>query len=273
MTDDTEDWEPRERLAWQSNTPREEADVLQAAPLATLVAHAASPQAFMLVGELAKRYPRPNSAKGKSYARDKTLVDHANAVAAFIADLIDASQRGRSEGWLRCSLKKSDYTGQNVSWRMFDAARLAFTEAGFVAHKPGYPGSYSGLSNPGPTQGKLTRYRATPALLEACATHGVTPATVHEHFRFAYVMPTELVQLTSPSHKTPDTRKVETLRAQVAELNTFFTQHTLTHPTIKHLGWVRKFHQATNLQDYRWNKGGRLYSYPQGRECYQQQNE
>jgi len=156
---------------------------------------------------------------------------------------------------------------------MFNDVRLAFTEAGLVEHKPGYPGMYSGFTSPGPMQGKLTRYRATPDLLAACAAYGVTPATVHEHFRFEPVMPSELVQLTSPWHRTPDTGIVQKLRAQVAELNTFFALHTLTHPTIKHLGWVRKFHDATNLQEYRWNKGGRLYSYPQDTTCYQHLSE
>ncbi|KRQ92471.1 hypothetical protein [Bradyrhizobium valentinum] len=271
MTDKSEDWEPSERTAWQPKTPREERAPLANAPLATLRATPRSQQACVLMGELAKRYPRPQAAKGASYAREKTLVDHANAVGAFIADLLAAVERDRSEGWLRCSIKKSDYTGQNVSWRMFDAVRLAFTEAGLVEHKPGYPPAYSGLNNPGPMQGMLTRYRATQALLAACASHGVTPATVHEHFRFEPVMPAELVQLTQPFHKTPNTPKVRQLRADVAALNAFIGQHTLTHPTreIRHLGWVRKFHRADNLETYRWDKGGRLYSYPQDAGCYQ----
>jgi hypothetical protein len=273
MMDDFEDWEPQEHPAWEPKTPREEREPLRNAPLATLRATPVTPQAFTLMGDLSKRFPRPQAAKGASYARKGTLVDHANAVGAFVADLLAAVERDRSEGWLRCSLKKSDYTGQDVTWRMFDNVRLAFTEAGLIDHKPGYPGMYSGMSNPGPWHGKLTRYRATPALLEACAEHGVTPDTVHEHFRFEPVMPSELVQLTSPFQRTPDTSKVEKLRAQVAELNSFFAQHTLKHPTIKHLGWVRKFHRATNLQEYRWNKGGRLYSYPQDTACYQHLSE
>jgi hypothetical protein len=36
---------------------------------------------------------------------------------------------------------------------------------------------------------------------------------------------------------------------------------------------VRKFHQASNLQTYKWDKGGRLYSYPQASECYQHLSE
>jgi hypothetical protein len=138
----------------------------------------------------------------------------------------------RSEGWLRCSLNKGDYTGQYVKWRMFDAVRQAFTEAGLVEHKPGYPGSYQ-FDNPAPMVGKLTRYRATPSLLASCEAHGVTPANVRQCFQFEEVMPSELVQLTSPSHKTPNTEKVQQLRAQVAELNAFFAGHPPAHvPTI-----------------------------------------
>ena len=45
------------------------------------------------------------------------------------------------------------------------------------------------------------------------------------------------------------------------ELNEFFAKHTLTPSSIKHIGWVRKFHLADH-PDFRWNKGGRLYSQP-----------
>jgi hypothetical protein len=267
MTDNPEDWLPTERPAWQPKTSREEAKVLDGAPLATLSATTRNVKAAALVSGLAARYRRPSAATGKSYKRDKTLMKHVTAVAAFVADLLDAAERDRSGGWLRCSLKKSDYTGQTVTWRMFDAVRQAFTKAGLVEHKQGYPGGYQ-FDNPGPMQGKLSRFRATPALLSECEAHGVTPATVREYFEFVDVMPAELVQLTSPWRKTPDTGRVQKLRTQVTELNSFVAQHTLTHPLVKHLGWVRKFHRATNLQDYKWNKGGRLYSYPQT-ACYQ----
>ncbi|MGY3559816.1 hypothetical protein ACVWXP_003085 [Bradyrhizobium sp. USDA 4463] len=274
MTDNTDYSTLTERPAWEPKTPKEERDALDKAPLATLRAQPANAQAAALVSGLAQRNRRPSTAKGKSYARDKTLMKHVTAVGAFVADLLAAIESDRSEGWLRCSLNKSDYTNQRVTWRMFDAVRQAFTEAGLVEYKPGYPGSYQ-FDNPGPMVGKLTRYRATPLLLSACESHGITPATVRQHFQFDEVIPSELVQLTSPSHKTPNTQKVQQLRAQVAEFNSFFAQHTLTHPQVKvkHLGWVRKFHQASNLQTYRWDKGGRLYSYPQDAGCYQNLSE
>jgi hypothetical protein len=80
MTDEFEDWEPQERIPWEPKTPREEREPLANAPLAILRATPATPQAFTLMGDLAKRYPRPQAAKGKAYARHKTLVDYANAV-------------------------------------------------------------------------------------------------------------------------------------------------------------------------------------------------
>ena len=127
------------------------------------------------------------------------------------------------------------------------------------------------FGNPGPASGKLTRYRATPTLLETAAAHGITPDNVLEYFKLPFEMPTELIRLTKPSKRTPNTPRVAKLRSEVAELNAFFAKQTLTPSTIKHLGWIRLFHGYT--EGYRWNKGGRLYSQPQGPACYQNQPE
>ena len=266
MTDDAENWEPQERLAWEPQTPRDEREPLNNAALANLRATPATPQARALMGDLATRYPRPQASKGKTYARRKTLDAYANAAGAFIFDLLAAIERDRSDGWVRCSLNKSDYTAQYVTWTMFDGIRKAWLEAGLLDHKPGYPGMLA-LGNPGPTQGKLTRYRATSRLLDIAAGHGITPTNVGEHFQIEFEMPKELIRLTQPSRQTPDTPKVDKLRRDVAELNAFFAKQTLTPSTIQHLGWVRMFHGYT--EGYRWNKGGRLYSQPQGPNCYQ----
>lgn len=122
------------------------------------------------------------------------------------------------------------------------------------------------FGNPGPSHGKLTRYKATPALLEICARHGITPDNTQDHFTFEFEMPAELVQLTSPSRRTPNTAEVVKLREEVQELNEFFAKHTLTPSSIKHIGWVRKFHLAHH-PDFRWNKGGRLYSQPPAKDA------
>jgi hypothetical protein len=160
MTDDYEDWEAQEQLGWEPKTPKEEREALGNAPLATLRATPASAQAAALMHDLVERYPRPQASKGKAYVRRKTLVPYGSAGAAFIADLLSAVKRDRSDGWVRCSLNKSDYTGQYVTWTMFDGIRKAWLEAGLIEHKPGYPGMLA-MGNPGPTLGKLTRYRVS----------------------------------------------------------------------------------------------------------------
>lgn len=271
MTDDEGGWEAKEQPAWEPKTPREEREPLGNAPLARMRATPATPQAFSLIGDLAKQYPRPQASKGRAYARHKTFIDYANAGGAFVTDLLAAAvARNRSDGWVRCSHNKSDYTGQYVSWPMFNGVRTAWLEAGLIEHKLGYPGSLA-FGNPGPVSGKLTRYRATPKLLKIAEGQGITPANVLEHFSLEFEMPTELIRLTKPSVATPDTLKVGKLRSDVAELNEFIAKQTITPPTIKHLGWIRLFHGYT--EGFRWNKGGRLYSQPQGPACYQSQPE
>ena len=65
MTDDAESWEAQEQPAWEPKTPREERGPLGSAPLATLRATPASLQAFKLMSDLAKRYPRPQVGEGQ----------------------------------------------------------------------------------------------------------------------------------------------------------------------------------------------------------------
>ena len=238
----------------------DDADELKHAPLANLRASAASTEAKALVSELAERYPRQANAQGKHYARVKTKAGYEHANAGFLAELLAAYGDDFRGGWIRCSLDKDNFKGQRVSYRMFNDVRQSWTEAGLVEHRPGYPAKLR-FGNPGPSHGKLTRYKATPALLEICAKHGITPDNTQDHFQFEFEMPSELVQLTSPSRRTPNTLKVVELREEVQGLNEFFAKHVLTPPSIKHIGWVRMFHLAHH-PDFHWNKGGRLYSQP-----------
>src|SRR4051794_24445345 len=98
MTDNADYSALTERAAWEPKTPKEEREALDRAPLATLRAAPDSLAALQLMSDLAKRYARPQAAKGKAYARDKTLADYAHAVGAFIADLLAASEADQSEG-------------------------------------------------------------------------------------------------------------------------------------------------------------------------------
>ena len=111
MTDDFDDGDVREQLAWEPKTPREQRGSLGNAPLASLRATPATPQATALMGDLAKLYPRPQAAKGKAYARHKTLVDYANAVGAFIADLLV----GACKNGVRARMSEGHRTDQSCA--------------------------------------------------------------------------------------------------------------------------------------------------------------
>jgi hypothetical protein len=194
------------------------------------------------------------------------------AIAAFLAELLAAHGDERRGGWIRCSLNKDDRKGQAVTSRQFANVREAWVAAGLVEEVKGYPGWFE-FGNPGPARGRMTRYKATPKLLAICADHGVTLENVTDHFWIEFEMPSELVQLTSPVRSTPTNFITTRLREEVAELNEFINQQTITPSTIRHMGWVRKFHMADH-PDFHWNKGGRLYSQPPiGKSNYQNRPE
>ena len=238
------------------------ADELRYAPLANLRGRSESDAAKALVDHLADKYPRQTgkSERVKAYRQVKTKADFELAIAAFLAELLAAYGDERRGGWIKCSLKKDAFKGQTVSSRQFANVRKAWITAGLVEEVPGYPGKFA-FGNPGPGNGRMTRYKATPKLLAICAEHGITPDNVSEHFRIEFEMPSELVQLTSPFRQTPTNARTIRLREEVAELNEFINQQTITPASIRHMGWVRKFHMAHG-SGYKWNKGGRLYSQP-----------
>jgi hypothetical protein len=239
-------------------------DELEFAPLANLSGRAESEEAKALVRQLAEQYPRAGKNNNtKVYRQVKKRARFETAIAAFLAELLAAYGDEWRGGWIRCSLDKDERKGHPVTWPQFKNVREAWVAGRLVDTVKGYPGMLA-FGNPGPSHGKMTRYKATPMLLALCAEHGVTPDNVSAHFRVEYEMPTELVQLTSPSRRTPSTPTANKLRNEVAELNEFFVKHAITHPTIRHIGWVRKFHLAHH-PDFKWNKGGRLYSQPPGK--------
>ena len=114
-------------------------------------------------------------------------------------------------------------------------------------------------ANPGPVYGSMTRFRATPKLLRIAEDHGVIIRNVQDHFFIEFEMPSEPVQLTSPSGLTRNTAEATRLRNELAELNAHFATHKLEGA--HHIGWVRKFHGVSS-DKYMLNRGGRLYSQP-----------
>ena len=248
------------------------ADELRYAPLANLRGRSESTEAKALAHRLAEDYPRGAGKKGaKPYRQVKTRAAFELTIGAFLAELLAAHSDTRRGGWIRCSLKK-DFSGKAVTHANFTNVRDAWVAAGLVDEVKGYPGWFE-FGNPGPARGRMTRYNSPRKLLATCAEYGITPDNVSEHFWIEFEMPTELLQLTSPARPTPTNFITTRLREEVAELNEFIGQQTITPSSIRHIGWVRKLHRA-DQPDFKWNKGGRLYSQPPvGTSNYQNRSE
>jgi hypothetical protein len=235
------------------------ADELRFAPLANLRGRAISAAATALVSYLATAYPRTPKKEGTSYKPKKLLPQLHAAIGAFLADLLMAQANDDGAGWLRLSLDKRVFKKPSpVSYRMLEGLRLSWNGAGLIVERAGYSGR-RGFGSPGPPIGKMTRFKVTPKLLKIAEDHGVLVEAVQEHFFIEFDMPSELVQLTSPSGVTRNTAEAKNMREEVAELNAHFATHTLEGA--RHIGWVRKFHEVTR-DKYMLNRGGRLYSQP-----------
>jgi hypothetical protein len=235
------------------------ADELRYAPLANLKGRATSAAAIALVLSLANVFPRTTKNATRSNRPIKLEPQFHAAIGAYLADLLMAQGNEDGAGWLRLSLAKKDFKKPSpVSYRMFDGIRQSWKAAKLVTEHAGYSGR-RGFGSPGPPVGNMTRFRATPKLLKIAEDHGVLVADVQDHFFIEFEMPSELVQLTSPSGLTRNTDQAKSFRSEVAELNAHFAAHKLDGA--RHIGWVRKFHGVSS-DKYALNRGGRLYSQP-----------
>src|SRR5262249_8633821 len=120
-----------------------------------------------------------------------------------------------------------------------------------------------------------TRFRATQALLDLCAKHGVRPDDVDRHFLLP--LPDRPLQLRAASKRDDfgkkmrgkpmpyeHTPRTERLESRIRELNEFL-EGKLGGGV--HRGYVCVFNNGDDPA-FDWDKGGRLYS--QGHKNYQQ---
>jgi hypothetical protein len=241
---------------------------LQAATYASLRAHPISEKAAALVSTLAAMLDDHAIVTGARKNKRKSTAEKLDyALGAFLADLL----RGYGDGeptpnpWVYRSMHAKSFTGDSVSYRTFASLVDGLTQLGLLQPVDGHEVSDE-------DRGKFAaRFRATPALLAFCSEHAVDPAKVHDHFEFEYDLPTEVVELratkqgeywvkTKPVGKPMEFNRegiVQSLQANVKELNEFFAQQKLRGGS--HHGYVRIFHNGDNPRFF-WNMGGRLYS-------------
>lgn len=191
------------------------------------------------------------------------------AVGAILADLFKATEQDRQR-WSYRTMTASAFTDDWVSSRHFQSFRAAALSLELIETLPGH---YARIEfQPGVTSGsgKTSRFRPTEALFAFAAQWNITPENIDEHFKqhdpdYGIVLREGSRQVGGDKikgraikiKKTDQTEQTEQLTLDVSDLNSFLRKHKIVGGT--HKGYQRIFNQG-NVDGYRWNKGGRLYS-------------
>ncbi|MHC2462738.1 hypothetical protein [Bradyrhizobium embrapense] len=210
------------------------------------------------------------------------------AIASFSADLIKRANHPteRRIGWVKVPLYPSAFTSRPVGFHQFSTVHKALAEAGLIEIEVGYVG---GAGANGGHAGRLTRFRAAPALLGIAEAHGIYPSNVREHFAWnadlefwpKHGAAADVEESSSGSielrtvsksrriagrleqEKTvlaiPDTHPMITgLRNDMDEINDYLGSQAYSGTAFA--GLVRKFEMpaGSSVDDYRFDFGGRL---------------
>ena len=257
--------------AQTTNNEKPPASELREATYAALTSKAVTEPARKLVDNLCDQITAAELRLGsRQHRRVKTASQLRTAVAGFVADLLRAQASGN--GLVYRPLRPESFTGAAVSYRTFAMLKETLADLGFLTSWPGYNDTVQ-FDEGGPKlpyRGYATRFSATQRLLDLGADHGVHPETAHEHFIAALPEKPLVLRATSTRNKYTyekergrllrfePTAESELLEAEVRELNEFFGEFELRGGT--HRGYIRVFNNGDDPQ-FRWNKGGRLYSH------------
>ena len=247
---------------------------------ASLNSRAMTPAAHALVEGLCSGIEYHEKVTGsRSYRRGgKKLHEFKSAIAAFVADLLRAAGDQDAQAWCFRSMKAETFSGALVSFRAFQRLVDALVEVQYVEHAKGAP---KWMRNPFDEHtplnagGTASRFRATQPLLNLSRLQGIDPQSVDEHFRIELPRHPLILRTAStrgrrgekiegrcmPFEPTPTSLRLE---EELHRLNCFLDGFTLQGGT--HHGYIRLFNLG-DLEDFSWDKGGRLYS--QGGRSYQ----
>jgi hypothetical protein len=252
-------------------------DALQAAKYAELACRAQTDEARQLVQNVFE--PVVGRLQGSRGPYADTKKKMLRVVEGFLGDLLRAAGHRTGEGWVYRPLSRSHFSKQEVSYRAFKPVLKPLEELGLIERKahfrplvefdPGKPVAYRSYTS---------RFRAAPKLLAFAAEHGVAVEQAKDHFG-VIGGPKDLLVLRATStwdggekirgKRMPitGTEETERLEAEVRELNDFLNQFELGGG--KHRGYFRLFNCGDH-SDFAWNMGGRLYSYSNNEDSYQQ---
>jgi hypothetical protein len=250
---------------------------------AALASRAASPAAQALILDVYARVEAWETAqtredakgakapkRGKYKRGEKRAAPFRGTLERFVGDLLraqyDKHQTDKASGVVFRPMGKKDFTADDpVSYRNFTAAVEGLKAAGLITHTPG-KGRFMNHFGKDQLPGKASRFEATPELLRLAEDANVIVAVIDEHFHPE--LPRRTLELRSSSTRiggkkfegerikyTP-TAHTERLAADVREINEFLAKFKLGDGV--HYGFVRRFNEG-DLEDFKWNKGGRLY--------------
>lgn len=251
---------------------------LGAAKMATLAGAASSPEATALIVSLAEHIEAHERAHGVRQ-RSRKVAYRASlhrALAALLADLIEASRRVQEAGFVYRSMQAKGFSGGPVTYRSFVAIVEYLAALGFIERLGGFRDDparpFGGNSNGPVTNRKAARFRATPSLLDMIKAHGIDPANLSEHFAFTppdhsarplLALKTSssrygYVKVRGSDMPVPRTAGTKALADEVRTINDFLGTVTIVGASFH--GLYRSFVMG-DLPNYRWDKGGRLYAY------------
>ncbi|MFO1100517.1 MAG: hypothetical protein U1E81_20240 [Xanthobacteraceae bacterium] len=204
----------------------------------------------------------------------KDAISFNKAIEKLLADIFRGHQQGTS---VYRSLKREAFNDAGVGYRSFRAAVEALIGIGLVSHTPGAPRyriHFEDFREKLP--GKASEFTATAELLRRADAHGVS-VDIGKHF--IPELPRHPLKLNARSSRvggdkvrgkpmsiSPDDQAAQLLEKQVRDINEFLAGFTIQGAN--HHGFNRIFGCGDD-DDFRWNKGGRLYAAAGDEDNYQ----
>lgn len=253
-----------------------QAAALKAAAPATLNCRAVTAEARAFVDNVTARITSDELRQGtRKNARVSTAAAFSKAIEGFLGDLMLAAGRERGGDWIKQSRKAEHFTEAPVSYKNFRALLAGLVRAGWVEIKGPVPTRVIPAlfgRKPKYTNWAVSRFRATPALIDLAAQHGITEPSRH----FAYVPLAPLMLRARSNRWDSDGNKVPgkpidwreklspdlvakgvELERGIQAVNDYL--ETVEIEGAAHGGYKRIFHNGDD-KGFAWDQGGRLYS-------------
>lgn len=217
-----------------------------------------------LLREAEKRARAPKAEVAAEFLR---------TVERFVSNLIVLKAKPNDAGWMGQSMGKGAQRGAGIAYRHLKAVVEGLKAEGLVDHvlgTPAYGQDWDNAAKKMQKAGEASKFMATPSLVSLLEGFGVSLTDVPKHFR----LHRDTIELRGPRGAkdysaygdNPRTLKLsykptahtQQLTETVEDLNSFLSGFKLSGGS--HSRFYRIFNECTSLDDYRWNKGGRLYS-------------